>query len=208
LAQITLLGDCAAPLRNARSRRNLHHQGETFMFRKITLYGLVAGLIAGGSLYASTVVLSHSMGGMLSMIVGYLSMLIALSTIFIATKRHRDVELGGVIRFLPALGLGLGISVIAGILYTAAWDITLAVTHMDFGGIYAKALIADAQARGVTGAALAKVTTDANAFKTQYDNPLYRWPQTFVEIFPVGVLVSLISAGLLRNPRFLPARRA
>ena len=45
-----------------------------------------------------------------------------------------------------------------------------------------------------------------DAFKIQYADPLFRLPMTFVEIFPVGVLVSLISAGLLRNRRFLPAR--
>jgi hypothetical protein len=39
-----------------------------------------------------------------------------------------------------------------------------------------------------------------------YDNPLYRLPMTFAEIFPVGLLVTLVSAVLLRNPRFLPAR--
>ena len=44
-------------------------------------------------------------------------------------------------------------------------------------------------------------------FKQQYANPLFRLPMTFTEVFPVGVLVSLISAGLLRNSRFLPARR-
>ena len=45
------------------------------------------------------------------------------------------------------------------------------------------------------------------AFKVQYADPMFRLPMTFVEIFPVGVLVSLVSAGLLRNSRFLPARR-
>jgi hypothetical protein len=45
------------------------------------------------------------------------------------------------------------------------------------------------------------------AFKVQYANPMFRLPMTFAEIFPVGVLVSLVSAGLLRNSRFLPARR-
>jgi len=45
-------------------------------------------------------------------------------------------------------------------------------------------------------------------FKTQYENPWFRLPMTFVEIFLVGVLVSLISAALLRNSRFLPARSA
>jgi len=29
---------------------------------------------------------------------------------------------------------------------------------------------------------------------------------TFIEIFPVGLLVALISAALLRNPKMLPAR--
>ena len=32
-------------------------------------------------------------------------------------------------------------------------------------------------------------------FKLQYANPFYRWPMTFAEIFPVGVIVSLVSAG-------------
>jgi hypothetical protein len=42
---------------------------------------------------------------------------------------------------------------------------------------------------------------------TMYRNPLYRIPITFVEIFPVGLIVALVSAALLRNPRLLPAAR-
>ena len=45
-------------------------------------------------------------------------------------------------------------------------------------------------------------------FKRDYANLLQGLPMTFTQIFPVGVLVSLISAALLRNSRFLPARRA
>jgi hypothetical protein len=47
---------------------------------------------------------------------------------------------------------------------------------------------------------------EMDAFRVQYANPLFRLPMTFAEIFPVGVLVSLISAAILRNPRVLPAR--
>lgn len=39
-------------------------------------------------------------------VLGYLTMLIALSAVFVAIKRHRDADLGGVIRFWPAFGLG------------------------------------------------------------------------------------------------------
>lgn len=55
-------------------------------------------------------------------------------------------------------------------------------------------------------AELAKVTADAESFATMYRNPLFRVPITFIEMFPVGVLISTISAALLRNSRLLPAR--
>jgi hypothetical protein len=38
-----------------------------------------------------------------------------------------------------------------------------------------------------------------------YNNPLFRMPMVFAEIFPVGLLIALVSAALLRNPRLLPA---
>jgi hypothetical protein len=31
---------------------------------------------------------------------------------------------------------------------------------------------------------------------------------TFVEIFPVGLVIALVSAAILRNPKAFPARRA
>ena len=58
----------------------------------------------------------------------------------------------------------------------------------------------------MTGAALEQFVAEMEKFKTDYANPLFRLPMTFIEIFPVGVLVSLISAALLRNARFLSAR--
>ena len=49
-------------------------------------------------------------------------------------------------------------------------------------------------------------TAEMAAMKTNYANPLYRMPMTFIEIFPVGALVALVSAALVRNPKFLPAK--
>ena len=43
-------------------------------------------------------------------------------------------------------------------------------------------------------------------FRASYADPLYRLPMTFAEIFPVGLLISLVSAAALRNPRVLPRR--
>lgn len=175
------------------------------MLRMIFSYGVVAGLIVGVPMSWMAIAMHQSMA--YGMIIGYTTMLIALSAVFVAIKRYRDTELGGVIRFWPALGLGLGISVVAGILYVISWETALAVTHMDFASTYANSLIEQQKAAGISGEALSKFIADMDTFKVQYANPLYRLPMTFIEIFPVGVLVSLVSAALLRNSRFLAARR-
>jgi hypothetical protein len=174
------------------------------MLRYILIYGLIAGAGVGVPLSILTLTMSGQAMMQYGMLVGYLTMLIGLSAIFVAVKRHRDVELGGVIRFWPALMLGLGISFVAGVIYVITWDVSCAIAHADFAGAYARAMIAEQQAKGVSGAALERFRAEMEQFKIQYANPLYRWPMTFAEIFPVGVIVSLVSAGLLRNSRFMP----
>lgn len=174
------------------------------MLRKIVFYGAVAGLVAGVPLSTGIAMKVPAASGML---VGYLTMLIGLSAVFVAMKRYRDVELGGVMRFWPGFGLGLGISAVAGVVYVLAWEMVSAFSHMDFAADYTKSLIEQEKAAGVAGDALAKVIADMERFKTQYANPLYRVPMVFAEIFPVGVLVSVVSAGLFRNSRFMPLQR-
>lgn len=174
---------------------------------KILSHGLAAGLLSGLPLFAVTVALQGHPPSVWGAVFGYLTMLLALSAVFVAIKRRRDVDLGGVIAFWPAFGLGLGISVVAGVIYVLCWEAALAYTGMDFAGEYARALIAQQQAAGVSAEALAAFTAEMETFKAQYANPVYRCLITFSEIFPVGLLVSAVSAGLLRNSRFLPARR-
>lgn len=176
------------------------------MFRGILIYGTIAGLIVGGELFGLTV-WPHTQTTTYGVLIGYLTMLIALSAVFAGVKRYRDVEGGGVIKFLPALGMGLAISFVASLFYVVAWEAALAVTHMDFGAAWSKLMIANAKSHHLSGAALAKAVADADAFRRNYANPLYRLTEGFMEIFPVGILVSVFSAALLRNSRFLPARR-
>jgi hypothetical protein len=71
---------------------------------------------------------------------------------------------------------------------------------------YTASMLAAKRAAGVTGAAYAKAVAEVEQMRRQYANPLYRLPETFIEIFPVGLLVALVSAGLLRNPKFFPAK--
>jgi hypothetical protein len=166
--------------------------------------GILAGLIVGIPmiLYMTSIPAHGEMN--LGMLVTYVLMLLALGMVFVGIRQYRDRVLGGVIAFVPALAVGLGISAVAGILYAIAWEITLPLMKFDFIKFYSDSIIEQARAQGSSVEAAA---ARAAEFTRTYANPLIRVPFTFLDIFPVGILVSLVSAALLRNSRFLPATR-
>ncbi len=175
------------------------------MLRIIAIWGAVAGAIVTAPFFLLTAV---DPTGRLNVgaLFGYLIMLLAFSLVFVGVKQARDGR-GGVIGFLPALGVGLGISLVASVIYVIGWEITLAVTHDGFAAAYATDMVDKAKAGGASAAHLAQVVAQMQAFRVQYANPLFRLPITFSEVFPVGAVIALISAALLRESRFMPARR-
>ena len=177
------------------------------MWRDILKYGAIAGLVVAAVMIVGFWSAGGDMPhGWLGMAIGYATMLVAFSAVFMGIKHQRDVGGGGVIKFWPAFGMGLAISFIAALFYVVAWELVQATIVDDFAGSYGASVIAAEKAKGIDPAALAKLTAEMEAFKTQYADPKFRLPMTFAEIFPVGVLVSLVSALVLRNPRVLPAR--
>ena len=175
------------------------------MSRIILIFGVAAGLLVAVPM-CLLVANAEPGSAATSHFTGYLIMLLALSLVFLGVKRLRDRELGGVIRFVPALLAGLGISAVASVIYVIGWEITLAVTDFAFIDSYSNAAVEAARAKGASAAEVEAVIAQMEEFRQQYANPLFRMPVTFIEIFPVGLLVSLITAALLRNSRFLPAR--
>jgi hypothetical protein len=171
-------------------------------------YGTIAGLIVAVPMVWRMLTLdaSQSKDPLGGMALGYLVMLIALTAVFLGVKSYRDKVLGGAIRFLPALGVGLAISAVACVFYVIGWEISMAYSDFDFMEYYSNYLIEAARAKGASAAELAKAAEDAKSFAEMYANPFVRMPLTFVEMFPVGIVVSLISAAVLRNSRVLPAR--
>ena len=176
------------------------------MLPLILRYGIAAGIVVIVPMSLMLTLAGPSSSVASSYFTGYLIMILGLSLVFVAIKRYRDRVLGGVIRFMPALLMGLGISAVAGVIYVVGWEITLAVTDFAYIDSYTTAAVEAARAKGASAAEVAAAIAQMDEFRRQYANPFFRLPMTFVEIFPVGLLVSLISAALLRNSRFLPAR--
>jgi hypothetical protein len=169
------------------------------------IYGLISGAIV-----ITAIILSFTLGDsqhfFSAVWLGYLVMIVALSLIFFGTKRYRDREYGGIIKFWRALAMGLAIALVASIFYVLAWEIYLQVTNYAFISDYTSAILEQKAADGLSESALAAEAVTMAELETQYANPLFRLPMTFIEIFPVGLIIALISATLLRNPKFSPAR--
>ncbi len=176
------------------------------MKKIILTYGAIAGLVIVVNCIIGAYLAGRAEVPKFSELGGYLVMIVALSCIFLAVKRYRDRELGGVIRFGTAFLLGLAITAIASVAYVAAWEVNLALTDYAFADDYMRSLVASKEAAGVSGAELEAEVAKLEKFKQQYRNPLFRLPVTFLEIFPIGLLIALISAAALRKSEVLPAR--
>ena len=86
------------------------------MFAIALRYGAISGVVViaviiAGMVYADGVGGGHATS---SLWFGYLIMILALSTIFLAIREYRNKNLGGVIKFLPAFGVGLLVAAIGG----------------------------------------------------------------------------------------------
>jgi hypothetical protein len=172
--------------------------------RYLLIYGFLSGAIV-----IAIIVVTMALGlpdHAHSLWFGYLVMLAGMSLIFIGTKRYRDVECGGVISFWRAFGLGLGIAAVAGLCYAIGWELYLRLTGWDFMADYSAAILRSMREAGASIAAIEAKRAEMQQMAEMYANPLFRVPMTFLEIFPVGFVVALVSAALLRNPRLLPAR--
>lgn len=173
------------------------------MGRIIAVYGVISGTIVIIGMFISiTFVADH---GTMGMVAGYLSMLVALLFVFMGVKRYRDVNLGGVITFWKALGVGLGIGLVASLFYILGWEVYMWRTGGTFMTEYIAKSVQGMRAAGKSAAEIAKFSSEMGAMAEQYKNPLFRMALTLTEILPVALLVALVSAALLRKSSFLPA---
>ncbi|MES2003599.1 MAG: DUF4199 domain-containing protein [Bacteroidota bacterium] len=175
------------------------------MKKVVLVYGIIAGLIVAGMMAFSTSYYCAKGDFEGGMIYGYSAMIIAFSMIFVGIKSFRDKYQGGVISFGKAFKVGFFISLIASTIYVIGWLINYYCFIPDFMDKYAAAMIAKAQASGITADQLAKKTAEMAQMKEWYKSPLFVILMTYVEILPVGLLVSLISALLLKRKKVLAA---
>lgn len=177
----------------------LHLQNKLYMKKIIIIYGLIAGVIVATVMAISTAVYHNSGNFTGGMVIGYASMLIAFSMIFVGVKSYRDKHNNGSISFGKAFKIGILITAIASTIYVITWLINYYCFMPDFGDKYAAQVIEQLKASGASAVEIAKETKEMNSFAQMYKNPFFNAMLTYIEILPVGLIVTLISALILKR---------
>jgi len=169
------------------------------MLRTILTFGIIAGIIISALMLITIPFVGEEIDFNAAELLGYISMIVALSTIFIGIKNYRDKEMNGVISFGKAFQLGLLITLVASTIYVTSWMIYINTSDTDFTESYTaymkEELEKSAESEEMVDARLAEIEN----FSEMYKNPFIQIGFTFLEIFPVGLLVSLIAATLLKR---------
>ncbi len=171
------------------------------MKKNVLVFGLISGLVVSTIMAISMTYMSRHpelCGGVSSMVVGYLSMLLAFSLIFVAVKNFRDQQNGGAISFGKAFTIGVLISLIASTMYVITWALVYHFVMPDFMDRYVEQIIEHAKASS-SPAELQKLTEQMNTQRENYKNPVFFSLMTYMEILPVGIIVSLIVAIILKR---------
>ena len=175
------------------------------MKKIVLIYGLIAGAIVAVLMWLTIPTTKEGMQFDRGMELGYLTMIIALAMIFFGVKVYRDKHLGGTISFGKAFLAGLYITIVASVVYCLNWEVMLNTMEIDFMHEYSSYYLEKMQEEGASPAEVEEMRTEMDSMTELYKNPVIRFGMTFIEIFPVGLVISLISAGLLRRKELLPA---
>lgn len=134
-----------------------------------------------------------------NMLIGYASMLAAFSLIFVGIRNYRDRYNNGVISFGKAFKTGLFIALIASTMYVITWMICYYFFVPDFAEKYGANMINTLKSSGASQVEIDSKTKDMAEFAKMYKNPLFVILMTYIEILPVGLLVSLVCALILKR---------
>lgn len=176
------------------------------MKRIVLTFGLISGAISIG-LMLVTVRFIDQITFDRGLIVGYTVIVLSFLLVFFGIRSYRENVGGGYITFGRAFQVGILIALVSSIIYVLTWEVAYQNWLYDFPEKYTNYTIEKARASGVSAEEVARQSEEMNNMWSLYKSNFFvRAAFTFIEPFPVGLLITLISAAILRRrPKEEPA---
>jgi len=168
------------------------------MKKTILTFGLISGALSSLMMVA-TVPFLHKIGFNKGLVVGYTAIVLSFLLVFFGIRSYRDNVGNGQITFTKAFAVGISITLISCIFYVVTWEILYFNFLPDFMDKYGAHLMEKLKASGASAAAVQAQLEQIRKYKEMEDNPLLNAAMTFIEPFPIGLAITLISATVLRK---------
>jgi hypothetical protein len=133
------------------------------------------------------------------MLLGYTMMVASFLLVYFGIRSYRDNNLGGKISFGRGFACGILIALITTVCYVATWEVLYFNFMPHFMDSYFAAQIAKVQSSGLAPSAVAAQVAAIQRSQQLYQNPFVNMAYTFLEPLPVGLIMTLLSAAILRR---------
>jgi hypothetical protein len=171
------------------------------MKRTVLIFGVISGVVSSVMMFLTLPLINNgTINFDNGMVIGYTAIFLSFLLVFFGIRSYRENH-GGTISFGRAFSVGILITVISSAFYVGSWLVLYYNFMPDFVDKCAIHEMKTAKAKGATDAEIAaKVAT----MRKVYGNPVLNAAVTFIEPFPVGLIMTLASAGILRRRRAAP----
>lgn len=167
------------------------------MKKTVLTFGLLSGAVSSAMMLLTLPFLDR-IGFEYGEVLGYTSIVASFLLVFFGVRSYRDNVAGGTLTFGRAFTVGLLITLISCACYVVTWQLIYFKVAPDFLDKYAAYRLDRARADGATPDALEQIARQMESFKQIYDQPLKNAAITFLEPLPIGLLVTLMTAAVLR----------
>ncbi|MEM7367957.1 MAG: DUF4199 domain-containing protein [Bacteroidota bacterium] len=127
-------------------------------------------------------------------ILGYAAMIMLFSLIYFGVRNYRNKHLEGKISFLQALKIGALIALLASTIYVVISLFYYYLFAPDFIDVYTDYVLKNSPPES-----LEAKTTEMADLKEMFKNPLLVILITYFEVLPIGLIVALLSAFLVKK---------
>jgi uncharacterized protein DUF4199 len=168
------------------------------MKKNILTFGLISGAISS-LLMVATVPFADRIGFDKGAVIGYTAIVLSFLLVFFGIRSYRDNVGNGQITFTGAFAVGISITLISCVCYVVTWEVLYFHFLPGFMDKYGAHMLEKLKAAGAGPVAIQAQLEQIKKYKEMYDNPFLNAAMTFIEPFPIGLVITLISAAVLRR---------
>jgi hypothetical protein len=168
------------------------------MKKVVLTFGVLSGVLSA-AMMAATVPFIETIGFDRGVVVGYTAIVISFLFVYFGIRSYRDNVLGGRLSFGQGFRAGILITLISCFFYVSAWLVIYYNFTPDFADRYTAHMVQEERAKGASQADIDALVQQGEDMKAMLANPLVNAAVSFTEPFPVGLLITLVSAAVLRK---------